>query len=98
MTYAAPYLPKGDLESRLWSFGILCLAAASFPAVLAGTAILYAWSRLTSAPPAKAEPNGKTVIITGGKMTKSLHTARILKRAGTCNTLQAYPAQHCAAR
>ena len=67
--------------TRAYSLGVLAVAAVTFPYVVAYCLAAAAYHRLfatTTAPPS----NGKTVIITGGKMTKSLHLIRHLKAAG----------------
>lgn len=73
-------------ESRLWSLGILLFAAVSFPYVVSLTLFVAAWYRLfgdsTDEASYRIAPNGKTAIVTGGKMTKALCTCRHLKRAG----------------
>jgi hypothetical protein len=77
-------LPK-CVESRVWSLGLLILAATSFPFVAFGSLCLAAFYRVCMPPPTTTTVlpgKGKTAIITGGKMSKAMHMARILKRAG----------------
>ena len=78
-------LAMSSLESRVWSFGVICFAAASFPIVLMYTLAVAAWYRLIGAAPKRVDPNGtikRTAIVTGGKMTKALCVCRHLKQAG----------------
>jgi len=70
------------LSSRLSSLAVLIAAAVCFPFVLTITLALSLFYRLTSTKSPPPASIGKTCIVTGGKMTKALHTARMLKRAG----------------
>lgn len=82
LSTVANLLPIKNAESRMWSIGILCLAAVVFPYVVVGTLVIAAYYRLVTAKPQPAAGPMRTAIITGGKMSKALATARILKKAG----------------
>ena len=91
----ASRIPIQNLESRLWSFGILCVAAVSFIPVAIATFALAAWYRIfVPKPESKTTDRIRTAIVTGGKMTKALATARILKKAG-CRVVMGAPHSHC---
>ena len=73
-----------SLESRLWSIGILVVAAITFPYVLTFSLAAAIWHRLRHGrrPTAPMSKKPKTAIVTGGKMTKAMVVCRQLKRAG----------------
>ena len=69
------------IAPRFWSTVVLAALAASAPLVMSTTVIIVALHRLffrTSAVPW----NGKTAIISGGKMTKAFIVAKALKKQG----------------
>ena len=85
---------KPDLSSRLSSLALIFVAAAVAPPVIFSVLLVTAYHRVSKRvmnilSPAQAPTNQSTkrakpmtAIVTGGKMTKALHAARILKAAG----------------
>ena len=70
------------LEPRLWSMVVLAGLAASFPLVVSCTAIVALLQRLFGEAPETVPSNGKTAIVSGGKMTKSYVLIKQLKAQG----------------
>eukprot|EP00964_Phaeocystis_antarctica_P088483 scaffold56308_cov61-Phaeocystis_antarctica.AAC.11 len=70
------------IEPRLWSMLVLAGLAASLPFVVSCTAIVALLQRLFGDAPEKAPSNGKTAIVSGGKMTKSFVLTKQLKAQG----------------
>merc|ERR1740115_336658 len=70
------------LEPRLWSMLVLAGLAVSFPLVATCTAIVTLLQRLFGASPKTVPSNGKTAIVSGGKMTKSYVLIKQLKAQG----------------
>ena len=70
------------LEPRLWSMVVLAGLAASFPLVVSCTAIVALLQRLFGEAPETVPSNGKTAIVSGGKMTKSYVLTKQLKAQG----------------
>ena len=70
------------IEPRLWSVLVLSGLAASFPLVITCTAIVALLQRLFGESPEPVRPNGKTAIVSGGKMTKSYVLIKQLKAQG----------------
>ena len=69
-------------EHRTWAAASLVSLYATMGPVLCATACRLAYHSLFGARQRPAAPNGKTVIVTGGKMTKSLLICRALKKQG----------------
>jgi len=70
------------LEPRLWSMLVLAGLAASLPLVATCTAIVALLQRLFGKAPEAVPYNGKTAIVSGGKMTKSFVLIKQLKAQG----------------
>ena len=70
------------IEPRLWSMLVLAGLAASLPLVATCTAIVTLLQRLFGEAPEKVPFNGKTAIVSGGKMTKSFVLIKQLKAQG----------------
>ena len=70
------------IEPRLWSMLVLAGLAASLPFVVSCTAIVALLQRLFGDAPEKVPSNGKTAIVSGGKMTKSYVLTKQLKAQG----------------
>ena len=54
-------------NARAWSLGVLMVSIVTFPYVCAIVLAMAAWHRLTNRAKT-VPPNGKTVIVSGGKM------------------------------
>ena len=70
------------LEPRLWSMLVLAGLAVSLPLVATCTAIVALLQRLFGKAPEAVPYNGKTAIVSGGKMTKSFVLIKQLKAQG----------------
>ena len=70
------------IEPRLWSVLVLTGLAASLPLVATCTMIVTLLQRLFGEAPGKVPFNGKTAIVSGGKMTKSFVLIKQLKAQG----------------
>jgi hypothetical protein len=70
------------LKPRFWSLAVLAGLGASFPLSAACTAIVVILQRLFGKKPEQVPFNGKTAIVSGGKMTKSFVMIKQLKAQG----------------
>jgi hypothetical protein len=70
------------IEPRLWSVLVLSGLAASLPLVATCTAIVAILQRLFGEASEPVPSNGKTAIVSGGKMTKSFVLIKQLKAQG----------------
>lgn len=70
------------IEPRFWSAVVLSALTASAPFVITCTAVVVAFQRLFGQRPPTVKPNGKTAIVSGGKMTKSFLMIKQLKAQG----------------
>lgn len=70
------------MPDRLKTLGALALLAVPLPANLALTATALVWTTLRRPARTAPAPSGRTVLLSGGKMTKALVLARAFHAAG----------------
>ncbi|GAQ84998.1 hypothetical protein KFL_002160080 [Klebsormidium nitens] len=82
--FLARITPMQKLQARIRSLIALCLFAWSFPATAAVVFVRWLLHKLVGKPEPRVRPNGprKTLVLTGAKMSKSMHTARHFSRIG----------------